>query len=208
MTMNVAGKTINELIISPDVYVQSPTSATSWYRVDYASFLKSAGVGDALGGSDPTQLLSSLRAVGSVTNEGSATIGGVATTHYHALVDLSRALARAPAAERGEAELGGQAAQAPDRERTIPIDVWIDGANLVRQIEMQLSVTAGSTSAAVSMTIDISDYGAQPAVSPPPADEVTDITGALGSQIPDALGGSPSSAGAAGSQGGTYSAAS
>src|SRR6476646_2078323 len=117
MTVPTAGTTISmdERILGTTIYMRSPLltrsipNARPWLKLDLERLGKQQGIDFAAlmnsSNSDPTQVLTYLDATSpTVVNLGHATVDGVATTHYHADIDLSRALrvmvARAPAGQR------------------------------------------------------------------------------------------------------------
>jgi hypothetical protein len=71
-----------------------------------------------LGQADPSKLLDYLRSTSKVQKVGTATIRGVATTHYvaHLQVDAKR----------------------------VPLDVWVDGSGLVRRLRVNWSTVNAS----------------------------------------------------------------
>jgi hypothetical protein len=130
--------------------------------------------------SDPTQTLTYLQATSSsIENLGSEQVGGVSTTHYHAVVEWDKAeqlmVARAPAAEKAAVRSTYEALKAQTGITSYPVDAWVDGNGLVRQMHMSIPVpTTGSES--IDMTIRMSDFGAPVHVSAPPARLVEDFT--------------------------------
>jgi hypothetical protein len=67
------------------------------------------------------------------------------------------------------------------RVQEMPIDVWIDAHHLVRRVAMTLALSLPSApSMQETVTVDLGDYGPQPRPLPPPASEVSDLTGLLG----------------------------
>jgi hypothetical protein len=179
-SMNVDGVTVNERIVGSSVYIQSPTSPGSWEQVNLSGLQGLSGDGASasspqLDSADPSATLNYLRASGTVTNEGSDTIDGVATTRYHALVDLSTLAASLPASQQAAAQQSVQQYEAATGSTTLPIDVWIDGSNLVRQIDFDMNVNTASGQASVTYSMGFYDYGPQAAVSAPPANEITTV---------------------------------
>ena len=128
------------------------------------------GLGAAAGGADPAQMLAGLAAVSNgVTTVGPQTIRGVATTHYHAVIDPQKVAANvklSPALRKAlqklEQRLGGQSP-------TIPTDVWVDAAGRVRRLAEQVQLGGAG---AVTTTIDFYDFGVPVNVQAPPADQV------------------------------------
>src|SRR5262249_30276405 len=86
----------------PVVYAHAPFLASlvpggqEWVKLDLQKAAGAAGVnlGSVLGqaAGNPVQILDLLRQNGSVTEVGPETVDGVATTKYHAAVDLEKAL--------------------------------------------------------------------------------------------------------------------
>jgi hypothetical protein len=172
MDATVGGTAISELIVGGDLYVQSALSGGKWLEAPLPSTLGAAGSSGGsteLTSADPSQTLQYLRASGTVTNLGQATIGGVATTHYHDAIDLSHYASTLPASQQAAAQQDVAAYEQATGTTTLPIDVWIDGSNLVRQIQFDISTTSGASAA---FTMNVYDYGPQSAVSAPPAGEV------------------------------------
>jgi hypothetical protein len=162
------------------VYVRLGTLASyvpggkQWVKLDVSKLGSSAGLdlGKLLSGSQlqPTDLLSLLRSEGATVHRiGPASIGGVATTHYHVTVDLAKAL-RA----KGSASplLAGMAAQLPK----VPEDVWIDKDGLVRKVRVSYGLTQGGRHMHVGLTMNLSDYGAPATIAAPPESDVFDAT--------------------------------
>lgn len=116
--------------------------------------------------SDPSQVLAQLKAgAASITSEGQQVINGVQTTHYHAQINLARLIGNVPSSLLKLIT--------PDGE-DIPVDVWIDSHNLVRRVDMSLTLgAANQPSFEETTTADFTDYGPQPRPTPPPADQVT-----------------------------------
>ena len=99
-----------------------------------------------------------------MTKDGPATIEGVATTHYSAIIDPSR-VAKIEKTANLTIAYG-------------PLEVWIDGQGLVRRMHMT-AIQGGPTSAAqatFSMTMTLSDYGEVVTAAVPPDSEVYDAT--------------------------------
>jgi hypothetical protein len=187
MSFTIGGRSVNEVLAGPYIYIQSPTSAERWYRASTAAFANSDAAGGAsLSGGDPAQTLASLRAAGSVSDEGSQTIGAVATTHYRALVDLGRYTLDASPAQRANAARYAQLLEHLTGSATLPVDVWIDGSNLVRRIQIDLPLSIHSVHLDETITMNLFDYGPQ-AAALPPAGQVTDITGQISSQLSQTL---------------------
>ena len=141
-----------------------------WVELDVSKLGKSAGLdlGKLLSGSQiqPGDLLSMLQAEGAkIRNLGSARVDGAATTHYGVTIDTAKAL---QAKGLTSPLLAGVAAELPK----VPVDVWIGKDGLLRRIKLAASTAQGS----LDMKMDLFDYGANVAVSPPPSSDVFDAT--------------------------------
>ncbi len=173
MTMASAGASIQAIEAPPWEYVGVNGA---WYKINRDAYQQTIGAGGVSpAGNDPSQLLRFLSATGTVTTVGTAQIGGVATTHYHAVSDLDRYAATVPASER---QAAGSAIATLEREThvaTLPIDVWIDAQHRVRQIVVAMSgICPHAGNASATVTMDLFDYGPQPAPAVP--SDATDLT--------------------------------
>jgi hypothetical protein len=172
----VGSTTVSERIVGSDVYVQTALSGGKWLHSTLPGALgaaSSSGGSTELTSADPGQTLQYLRAAGPLTDLGPATIAGVATTHYHVDIDLSRYASLLPASQQAAAAQSLQTYQQLTGSSTLPMDVWIDSSNLVRQVQFNFALTGGTSAA---FTMNYTDYGPQPAVSAPPAADVIEAT--------------------------------
>jgi len=155
-----------------------------WVKLDLSAALKAKGINlsqlSSGGGIDPNQYLNYLRASGStVTTVGRQTINGVPTTHYHAIVDLSKVAGAVPQADRASMQAGITELEQQSGITTFPIDVWIDDQQHVRREQFTLTSTAQGHTFHVAATVDFLSFGPTPSVTPPPADQVFDLTSVL-----------------------------
>jgi hypothetical protein len=197
MSIQAGGQTLTVLLQKPYIYTQVPAgSATSvthgkrWLRANVDVYSRALGGSNPFGSSDvgAKQMLGFLKSSGQVSDLGSQTIGGVATTRYHALVDFGRYAATVAPAQRAAAQRYADTLQRITGRSSLPIDVWVDAQQRVRRISVQMQMCTKQGRLNESMTMNLYDYGHQPAVGkPPPASEVTDITGELRSQISKGL---------------------
>jgi hypothetical protein len=181
MTLSVSGPhalTMQEVVKDTTIYMSSDVFRSelpfgkSWLSMDIAKTTKAFGLDpSALSSStqSPTEALATLRASGGrVTKVGAETIGGVSTTHYTAVLDADRV-----------AKVSNALNKAYGANVTYqPVDVWIDGQDLVRRIHMAFSISGGTTLPATSMdmTIAFSNYGEAVDVSVPSDDATLDVT--------------------------------
>jgi hypothetical protein len=182
------GSSIKMIFLYPVIYMNMPFLAgklpagKTWMKLDISKAAQAAGIDTSQLGSldqqDPTKFLDYLRASsGAVVSLGSQSVDGVPTTHYSATLQLSRILDRLPgdqqAAAKATLEKLGSAGN-------IPVEVWVDTQGRVRRMQMSLSGLAGATGPTAglggSITIDFTSYGPVPAIVPPPAGQVFDMS--------------------------------
>jgi hypothetical protein len=68
--------------------------------------------------------------------------------------------------------------------------VWVDDQGYIRQYESSYDETRGGNAVSTTTKVEISDYGTQVDISPPPADQVFDATELAKKGISSELGGS------------------
>jgi hypothetical protein len=142
----------------------------SWMKLDLGRAEKALGFGSQAPTSyDPSQYLDALRADADVQQVGTDTVQGEQMTHYHANIDVAR-LAHVPAAARARV----QSLLKQVGMQTLPVDVWVDSNGYVRRETMAVHAAKMS----MSLTADLSAFGSQVTVTPPPASQVFDATSA------------------------------
>jgi hypothetical protein len=170
-----------EIFIPPTTYIKTPDTAAdggplpdgkTWMAMPDSATSASALLGIGGGGGDPADLLASLTAMSSgVTSLGPATLRGVPVTGFAFKVDPAKAAGKAPSADRASLEALGKLFGAAE----IPVDVWVDGHNLVRQEKLTLAVPDGTGAPGgtrLVITTDFYDFGVPVRVSAPPASQV------------------------------------
>jgi hypothetical protein len=193
-SLQVEGKTINEVIAKPYLYVSVPHAADTsvthgkpWVRADLSTFSQSYGSSSiGTGSSNPTEVLSYLKAAGTVTRSGEEQVHGVASTHYHALIDLTHFADSAPASRRDAVRRAGKLLERITGAKTLPMDVWI-GAGRITRVGLAFSLCSAQGRLQETLSMDLYDYGRQPVVSPPPASQVTDIAAKVKSEAAKTL---------------------
>jgi len=196
-TIHTANKSVQtrEVSFGPKVYVELPPSAAAklpggkrWVEIDYSKVSKQSYLSNVASLTtsqyqSPTQALEYLKAESSnVENLGPATVNGIATTHYHAMMNLNKAGTGLPA--KTHAALQGLLRKLPGTildKTQIPLDVWIDGDHLVRRLSISMQMIPDGTSETVedTTTFDITAYGPQPKPTPPPASQTLNLLALL-----------------------------
>jgi hypothetical protein len=120
----------NTVLMRVPPSMRSETGGKPWARMSAGSAALGVGVQQP----DPSSMLDSLRGVSdSLEKRGRVLVRGVATTHYHAKLDMAKAFGEVPAAQREQAaammKLFGASAE-------VPVDVYIDDADRIRRTEL------------------------------------------------------------------------
>lgn len=158
-----------------------------WLKLDLAQIGNQQGFDlgqlTQLNQGDPTQALAYLRAASSDTKKvGEEDVRGTHTTRYHMTVDLKKVAATAPPAQRKQIQASIDQLVEKSGIRHVPADVWIDDEGLVRRIQLvyeNFRFAAGQQGT-MALTQELYDFGVDVKVSPPPADQITDLSTLLG----------------------------
>lgn len=180
---------IETRVVDRTVYEKLPASQApglkgKWLKIDIDKAAASAGLGSAGQGSpsDPAQVLQMLTDVSNqVTPVGDEQVRGVKTTHYRAVVDLTKASAKA-----------GNSPEQINRLKQLlgtssyPVDIWIDDSGLPHRLQFQMplpkQLTQGSdvTDAKMIATEELYDFGSPVSVQAPPAGQTVDASQVTG----------------------------
>ena len=191
MTIPGAGAIrMREVMVWPVIYMHSPLFAAGlhgkqWMKLDMAKIERAHGVNlnalTSTGSSDPTQMLQTLENESdSLQNLGAATVRGVPTVHYHAVIDLAKAARNAPAAMRAAVQKSDARLIAMLGTHRMPMDVWIGQDQLVRRLAYHMSLPIASTGQTMAMDVqlDMFDFGVPVHVTAPPAGQVAALPAA------------------------------
>jgi hypothetical protein len=183
---------IREILLGPIVYVKaSPAEAAKlpghkpWLVLNTRELPKSsplaeeAAISSSSSPESPTTMLNYIKAESSdIRDVGRSSIGGVPTTKYLATMNLTDA-------GSGQSEAARAALKALLRdynheilnETHVPVEVWIDHADLVRKYTFVLRLLPRGTSQPIAAhyTLFMTGYGAEPVPAPPPADETLNL---------------------------------
>jgi hypothetical protein len=182
-TLVTAGQSIQTRVIGKVLYELLPPAARSavpgkkpWVRIDTAK--AAAGSNGTVSAPDVAQSLGYLQNAQNVTKVGTETVDGTSTTHYR----FQAALPRTSASQLGVS-----------LPTSVPVDVWVDGQQRIREERIQLTITASATASAsasastqsVTSTTDLkmSGFGTPVKVTAPPAAQTADLTGAAASAL-------------------------
>jgi hypothetical protein len=192
---SVAGHaiTLNERLSGLTVYMDASgipgadqlTHGKKWLKMDMSRAFGSLGLGSlSTSSSDPSQFVDYLRAVSDNTKKvGTGTVRGVATTRYHAIIDLRKYPKLVPAAQQATAKRATSTLETVLGGHTMPMDVWIDASTMVRRISFKMAECVSDQKLNMSMAMDLYDYGAQPATHLPSPSEAFDLTPLLSASM-------------------------
>jgi hypothetical protein len=178
VAMTITGASSGHVVMAHNkLYVKFPPAQRAllkgkpWATVDLIKAAKSsnADLSQLSGSLDPTNQLDQLRAVEQVKRIGSDNTRGTPTTHYHAVVDLEKAILLKPAKVRAHLRQSIDELKKQTNSTKLPIDAWIDSQKRLRRMTADFAHVG-------SMRMDLYDYGRNLRVAVPPADQTTDIT--------------------------------
>ena len=136
---------------------------------------------------DPAQILALLESLeGSVEEIGAGTVRGQDATYYRATIDMTKLAAAAPPDQQAvlEAQLAQLSELGLDQ---LPIEVWIDGQGRIVRLSSAIAVPdTGAGAGAVSLDLELYDFGAPITIKTPDETKVGSIdtvVGALGLSV-------------------------
>ena len=165
---------LHVLQLGRDVYVRSPAlrqvlpGAGSWGHVHSHGHTE-PGTGIAL-----PDIVYLTGAAGVVRILGTDTLRGTRTTHYRAEISFPKLLHNLPPKQPGLAE-DIHALAVASGSGELPMDFWVDGQGRLRA-EQYSSISLEGLGED-TMRIELWDFGVPVHVSPPPADQTTELRG-------------------------------
>jgi len=154
-------------------------AATPWISFDISKLDQITGFDTSslrqVNQGDPSQTLVYLRAAGTVEDHGTEDVAGVSTTKYHAVIDLDKVPGLAPAAQRASVRSSINSMKEQYGITELPMDAWIDANGLPRRLFYEIAAKVQGQDVKSSMTMNLSDYGVDVKVQPPPPSQVTDL---------------------------------
>jgi hypothetical protein len=148
-----------------------------WLKFNLGALSKQQGLDleqlTQLNQSDPSQSLQLLSGAEDFQQVGQEEVRGAKTTHYRGTVDMNKVAENAPEDLRDD--IRKVIEQTGDR--TVPMDIWIDGDGLARRLRWTQHLQQGTT---MTMNEELYDFGAEVDTTTPPENEVLDLTALLG----------------------------
>jgi hypothetical protein len=178
------------------MYMRMPALANvrpgkSWIRLDIAAVAEQQGLDSSLltsqlGQNDPTKFLEYLQGASERVSEvGPDEVRGVQTTHFHAVIDLTKAPAYLTDEQKAQFEQAIEQLSTQSGLTEMPVDVWVDAEGLLRRMVMNMGfgLPDGNGNVSMLMTMDLFDFGVDVDVHAPSESKVVDFgeIAALGS---------------------------
>jgi hypothetical protein len=166
LTMTVMGNELSTKVVDGAFYMKMPVMLASpkpWIKIDIPGGVPQVGAARSA-----ADYLEVLRGAGDVREVGREEINGEPATHYAVVVDVTRALDQLPESQREE--LARTFGTVPDLG-DLPMDVWLSDDGLPVRTEMVSPAGPVRT----TTRVDLSDFGVDVDIQPPPADQVVDV---------------------------------
>jgi hypothetical protein len=175
---------INEILDGANIYMQLPASlegplgvvGKKWIEVNLSQVTGIPGL-SALASNptstNPGEMLEYLKAAsGGVATVGHKLVDGYESTGYHANLEISKVPGAVPPDDRAAAQAAMNKIAQLTHISSIPVTVWIDKHQLVRRMTMAITAAVDGQTIDENISIDLPEYGPQPAPTLPPASEV------------------------------------
>jgi hypothetical protein len=134
----------------------------TWVAVDVAALGQAGASTDSA-----TEMLELLESVGEVSVVGEEDIDGVPATHYRAEVDF------AALAEMQGTAVDQEALEQLDLD-SVPMEVWVDGEDIVRQLTLEFEADVEGSTMSMAMDIEMEPSAEPVTVDGPPAGEIVE----------------------------------
>jgi hypothetical protein len=171
----VAYMNMADLLDAAGVNLPDALADTPWVSLDLSDLTAADANSVAPGtGSNPSSQLDALLGVAKngVDTVGNETLRGVATTHYHADIDVAAAIDRLPQRFKDRFEEALNAVSGADE---LPVDVWLDADGRVRKQETSITVRVKGKRVSEKIAFEYVEFGVPVDVEAPPADQVIDL---------------------------------
>jgi len=168
MAMAYGAATVKTIVDGDTTYTYLP-EWSAWEMSDASSASSppqsSLDVFTDLVPDDPTQILAFLEPGGEVEKVGEEPLFGTETSHYRATVDVEQLVDNAPANVQRAVRASGMV----HAGATLPVDVWVDNAGLMRRIDLKGQLGGVGN---VALRLDLYDFGTAVDVKVPPQSKV------------------------------------
>jgi hypothetical protein len=157
--------------IEASAFPGAPTEAR-WISIDFEAVGSQMGINLEAFRQNGAGQLAYLSEAADVKEVGTETVGDAATTHYRFTSDLAALAESGPEELRSSFE---QLIQITGAEE-IPTQVWIDEDDRVRRIVTDIEMEQQGQQISQQSTIELSEFGIEVDVQPPPKKDTVDIT--------------------------------
>lgn len=156
--------TLKSIVDGDTTYMYDP-ERRAWEILEDSAPQSTLDVFTELVPDDPTQILQFLEPGGEVENVGEESLFGTETTHYRATVDVEQLVDNAPANVQKAVRASGMVREGA----TLPVDVWVDGAGMMRRLDLEGQLGDVDN---VALRVDLYDFGTDVDVEVPPPSKV------------------------------------
>lgn len=156
--------TLKSIVDGDTTYMYDP-ERQAWEILEDSAPQSTMDVFTELVPDDPTQILQFLEPGGEVEKVGEESLFGTETTHYRATVDVEQLVDNAPANVQKAVRASGMVHEGA----TLPVDVWVDDAGLMRRLDLKGQLGDVDN---VALRLDLYDFGTDVDVKVPPPSKV------------------------------------
>jgi hypothetical protein len=156
--------TFTSIIDGDTTYMYDP-ERRAWEILEDSAPQSTLDVFTELVPDDPTQILQFLEPGGDVEKVGEEPLFGTETTHYRATVDVEQLVENAPVNVQEAVRASGMVREGD----TLPVDVWVDDAGMMRRLDLQGQLGDVDN---VALRLDLYDFGTEVDVKVPPPSRV------------------------------------
>jgi hypothetical protein len=169
---------LNMVLIGDTMYMKLPHSllptAKPWIKVDAhgtdpVSKALAAVTSQEKQSVDPSQMLSQLASVGTITSHGTDTVAGESATRYTISVDTAKLMKSKDVTPQMRQMLSGSGTQLPPH---LNYTVWVNSANLPVKFSLTENVSLQGQPKQVTIAGTYTDWGKPVDITAPAADQV------------------------------------
>ncbi|HYD10773.1 MAG TPA: hypothetical protein VEA78_11790 [Acidimicrobiales bacterium] len=176
-TMELFGETMEMRTDGETLWMRMPPSAQvpgvegEWIAMPFDELTGGAALRQQVPGLGGTSYFDALLGVNDdIEDLGAETVNGVETRHYAFTVDITAATEQLPADQRAEMEAAF--ADMGSDLTAVPVEAWLsDDGVPVRQV-ITVDVDEDGMVGTMRMQMDLSDFGVEVDVRPPPAEDI------------------------------------
>jgi outer membrane lipoprotein-sorting protein len=176
MTMNIMGKTVEYLMVAPDMYMRFPNEG--WYVISGESLgINREALRQYLANRGPVDYAGAVPQLRNVTQLPDETLEGVTYIRYKGTLDLAQMMEEIPQGIYDPALLK----QAQDSFEPITMEVWLDkDTYLPRRVDETMTFNVEESGMSMDMSMEFSGFN-EPVIIPEPPQDAEACGAGLGS---------------------------